>query len=303
MGLFQVSHSPVSEMPTLFQLFRLSAKIASIGYRGGATAPYAVCYTSTTTLSIGEVLLMEEIQVEKAMNYVHLISGGLDSTYSLMSLVKDILKSKKPKSKINPVFFDYGQYAAESEYHCAKRAVEKIIDEFDANTILENPIHISLRSQLFTWCKNVAFTGIEVGDKSCEIQNRNIVLLSVLASYLFACAERQNIESTVFEIHSGFKNGEMHDCNEDFFHAFCMLMGAYKPNYQIRVMVLPSIGRQKMINKMKKLLKGSESKLHEFKQLTISCYAPVNGKPCGRCWKCNKLKEEKTFDERYGLSR
>ena len=53
---------------------------------------------------------------------------------------------------------------------------------------------------------------------------------------------------------------------------------------------------------MKELLRGSEIKLKEFKGITISCYAPQNGKPCGLCWKCKKLKEEKVFDIRYSLS-
>ncbi len=149
---------------------------------------------------------------------------------------------------------------------------------------------------------NRRIIGLFTPPVTCEIQNRNIVLFSILASYLFACAENQRIESTYFEIHSGFKNGEMPDCNSEFFKKFCELLNIYKPNYQMKVEVLPDINRQKVINKMKKLLGGSESKLKEFKRLTISCYAPKNGKPCGSCWKCKKLKEEKVFKDRYGLS-
>ena len=37
---------------------------------------------------------MKEIQVEKNLNYIHLISGGLDSTYSLMLLLKNIRKER-----------------------------------------------------------------------------------------------------------------------------------------------------------------------------------------------------------------
>jgi 7-cyano-7-deazaguanine synthase in queuosine biosynthesis len=245
---------------------------------------------------------MEEIKINEDLNYVHLISGGLDSTYSLMALTKDIIKQKKPRSSISPVFFDYGQHAAEAEYACSLNAVNKTAEEFGANTIIKQPVHISLRSQLFQWCNNVAFTGIETDDETCEIQNRNMVLISSLASYLFACAENQKVESTYFEIHSGFKDGEMPNCNSKFFDKLCELLLLYKPKYKTNIDVLPNLNRQQVINKMKKLLRGSEIKLKQFKGITISCYAPKNGNPCGSCWKCNKLKEEKVFDIRYGLA-
>jgi 7-cyano-7-deazaguanine synthase in queuosine biosynthesis len=244
---------------------------------------------------------MEEITINDKLNYVHLISGGLDSTYSLMKLTKSIIRGKKPRFAVSPVFFNYGQYAADAEFKCCEKVVNKIASEFGVSDLLHRPLNISLCSGLFQWCKNVAFTGIEIGDETCEIQNRNMVLISILASYLFACAENQKIESTNFEIHSGFKDGEMPDCKSEFFNKLSDLLSVYKPHYTIKLGLLPNLNRQQVINKMKKLLRGSEIKLKEFMRITISCYAPQNGKPCGLCWKCKKLKEEKVFDIRYSL--
>jgi 7-cyano-7-deazaguanine synthase in queuosine biosynthesis len=63
---------------------------------------------------------MEEIEINDKLNYVHLISGGLDSTYSLMKLTKSIIKGKKPRFEVSPVFFNYGQYAADAEFKCCE---------------------------------------------------------------------------------------------------------------------------------------------------------------------------------------
>lgn len=235
---------------------------------------------------------MEEITVNEGLNYVHLISGGLDSTYSLMDLTRSIMKEEKLRSVIYPIFFDYGQFAAVDEYSCAKKVVSKVIAEYNAGTILYMPKHISLRSDLFGWCRNVAFTGTEVGDATCEIQNRNMVLFSVLASYLFACAENQKISKSKFEVYSGFKEREMPDCNSEFFGKLSQLLSLYKPNFEIAIILLPDFKRQQVVNKMKKLLKGSEVKLKQFKAATISCYSPQNGKACGLCWKCKQLNKE-----------
>lgn len=235
---------------------------------------------------------MEEITVNEGLNYVHLISGGLDSTYSLMDLTRSIIKEKKPRSAINPIFFDYGQFAANDEYSCAQEVVSKIIAEYDAGAILNIPKHISLRSDLFKWCRNVAFTGTEVGDDTCEIQNRNMVLFSVLASYLFACAENQKIDNSKFDVYSGFKEREMPDCNSEFFGKLSGLLSLYKPNFVITIILLPDLSRQKVVNKMKKLLEGSEVKLKQFKAATISCYSPKNRRACGSCWKCKQLKKK-----------
>jgi 7-cyano-7-deazaguanine synthase in queuosine biosynthesis len=237
---------------------------------------------------------MIEIKVNKELNYIHLLSGGLDSTYALMVLIKDIKERKKPRSIITPVFIDYGHYAAKAEFACVKKVAAKIITEFDAKSILKEPLYISLRSELFQWCKSEAMIGRDIGKGTCEIQNRNMVLVSILASYLFASAENQKIEKTVFEIHSGFKDGEMPDCNLLFFELLKCLLLVYKPNYKMNFIILQNISRQQIFKKMKRLLKGNESKLQQFKDMIISCYSPKeDGSACGKCWKCRNIKKHK----------
>ena len=100
---------------------------------------------------------MEEIKINGKLNYVHLISGGLDSTYSLMKLTKSIIKGKKPRFEVSPVFFDYGQYAAEAEFKCCLNVVNKIASEFKVSDLLHKPFNISLRANLFQWCKKCSF--------------------------------------------------------------------------------------------------------------------------------------------------
>lgn len=237
---------------------------------------------------------MEEIKIGAGINYIHIFSGGLDSTYSLLKLAKEIGKGQKTEGGIHPVFFDYGQAAANNEWRSVQNAIKFISSALNnMGAKIDNPVSINLRSGLFTWCGNVAFTGIEVGDEIPEIQNRNMVLISVLASYLYACAENQKIPSAMFEVHSGFKDGEMADCNRGFFDDISKLLYSYKKNYEINFILLNNMKRQTIINKTKKLLGGKEKLVENILAITTYCYSAVDGKSCGVCWKCKKIEEEK----------
>lgn len=246
---------------------------------------------------------MKEIQVDKTKNYIHLFSGGLDSTYALFKLAIDVHKGKKQKHQIQPIFIDYGQYAAPYERRSVENVINFIRSALGDSDLLSDPIEISLLSDLFTWCKNVAFTGVEVGNETCEIQNRNMILVSVVASYLMACAENQGIEATVFEIHSGLKEGEMRDSNRPFFDCLEQLLGEYKKEYPIKVQLIEDMTRDKVCRRIKRLLRGSETKLKELLWLTVSCYCPIDGgRQCGSCWKCDRMKQDKEFARLSGLS-
>lgn len=245
---------------------------------------------------------MQEIQVDKTKNYIHLFSGGLDSTYALLKLATDVHKGRKERHQIQPVFIDYGQYAASAESKSVEKVTNFIRSTLQETDLLSAPIHVSLRSDLFTWCKNVAFTGKEVGDATCEIQNRNMILVSIVASYLMTCAENQGIETTVFEIHSGLKDGEMPDSNRQFFGRLEELLSKYKSQYPIKVELIQNMSRDMICAKIKRLLKGSEAQLKQLLLLTVSCFSPIDGRPCKSCWKCVRMKEEKEFARLYGLS-
>lgn len=184
-------------------------------------------------------------------------------------------------------------FAASSEWNSVLRLIKFIRSKLSYASILRSPVSIGLRSDLFTWCHNVAFTGKEVGDETCEIQNRNMVLLSILFSYLMACAQNQKIGHANFEIHGGFKDGEMADCNTTFFNGLTNIFGSYHDEYDMKIVLLPNSSRRQTYSKVKKLLGGSQHQLELVLSMITSCYAPINGKACLSCWKCKKIAEGK----------
>jgi len=236
---------------------------------------------------------MELMNVVQGNNYIHLFSGGLDSTYSLFKLCKELEKSGGACS-VQPIFVDYGQYASTAEWSSVRRVIKFLRSELRNHAVVNDPIIINLRSDLFIWSKSVAFTGIENEDSTPEIENRNMVLLSMLYSYAIACARNRNIPETVFNVYSGFKDGEMRDCNNEFLDRLSELMRQYHPEYIMNFHLLPgNLTRKRTYAKLKELLKGSQPKLERLLGLTISCYLPNNGKPCHKCWKCRKIAEDK----------
>jgi len=150
---------------------------------------------------------MIEINLNKKQNYIQLLSGGLDSAYSILKIAKKLQKDNG-SLVIHPIFFDYGHYVADTEWERVIKIIKYIRDFLKDKSLIDDPIKISLKSDLFQWCRNDAFRG-KKGCKNPEIENRNMVLFSVLASYLIACAEHQKINSTEFKITSGFKEKEL----------------------------------------------------------------------------------------------
>ena len=236
---------------------------------------------------------MEEMKVVQGNNYIHLFSGGLDSTYSLFKLCKELEKSNEA-GNIQPIFMDYGQYASIAEWGSVNKVIKFIQSELHNPGVLNNPIIINLRSDLFIWSKSVAFSGIESKDSTPEIENRNMVLLSTLYSYAIACARNKNIPEAVFNVYSGFKDGEMGDCNNLFFKRLSELMRQYHSEYNMNFHLLSTnLTRKQTYSDLRRLLKGSQPKLNKLLDLIISCYSPHNGKACGDCWKCRKIAEGK----------
>ncbi|HUW45294.1 MAG TPA: 7-cyano-7-deazaguanine synthase [Dehalococcoidia bacterium] len=234
---------------------------------------------------------MEEINVIEGLNFIHLFSGGLDSAYSLLKLAKDHTNKKKSRG-IHPIFMDYGQYAASTEWNQVQQ-LTMFISNIVEDSFIHIPIRINLDSDLFKWCHNVAFTGKEVGDANPEIQNRNMVLLSILFSFLLGCAQNQGVTRADFEISSGFKDGEMGDCSATFFDALTDIFRSYHGEHNMKIILLPPLSRKQVYARIKTLLGGSQNQLELFSSMTTSCYSPVNGKACGSCWKCRRIAEEK----------
>ena len=236
---------------------------------------------------------MEEMKVIRGNNCIHLFSGGLDSTYCLFKLCKE-LEERSEASNVQPIFVDYGQFASIAEWSSVRRVIEFIRSELLNHFVLKDPIILNFRSDLFIWTKSVAFTGIETRDSTPEIENRNMVLLSILYSYAIACARNQGVPEAEFDVYSGFKDGEIGDCNTLFLNALSELMKQYHQEYTMKFNLLPAnLTRGKTYDKLRQLVKGSQPKLKTLLDLTISCYSPINGKACHNCWKCRKIAEEK----------
>lgn len=233
---------------------------------------------------------MEGINVINGFNFIHLFSGGLDSAYGLLKWAKE--HTNKKSGGIYPIFMDYGQYAASTEWNQVQK-LTKFISSTVKNSVIHIPIRINLESDLFKWCHNVAFTGKEVGDANPEIQNRNMVLLSILFSFLLGCAQNQGVTSADFEISSGFKDGEMGDCSATFFGALTDIFKSYHNEYNMKIILLPNLSRKQVYARIKALLGGSQNQLELFSSMTTSCYSPINGKACGSCWKCKRIAQEK----------
>lgn len=236
---------------------------------------------------------MKEMEAIKDLNYVHLFSGGLDSSYGLLKLAKDIDDGKNTKGIIHPIFMDYGHFAAPTEWKQVQKLVPFISARLKDYSIVCTPIRINLKSDLFKWCHNVAFTGEEIEQDTCEIENRNMVLLSILFSYLLACARNQGIAHASFEISGGFKEGEMGDCSGKFFDALTNIFGSYREEYPMKVSLLPDWSRNQTYDDLKRLLHGAQSDLDTILLMITSCYAPIDGKQCNKCHKCNKIAQEK----------
>ena len=234
-----------------------------------------------------------EITLNDRTNYVHLLSGGLDSAYSIFETVKR-LKKVGESFVVHPIFFDYGHYASDCEWEKVIGIVEFIRAFLNDKSVIDDPVKISLKSDLFQWCKSQAFKGIS-GEEKPEIQNRNMILFSVLASYLIACAENQNIRKTKFQVTSGFKEKELPDSKSTFFNKFTELLSIYRPEFTFHFHILNSMERQTVIRKTKDLLSGNEIELKKLLALTISCYSPTKDcHRCGLCYKCKNLDKEKT---------
>jgi 7-cyano-7-deazaguanine synthase len=235
--------------------------------------------------------IVDEILLNSDCNHIHLLSGGLDSAYALLK------KSKEEMNKgitIYPIFFDYGQSVAEFEWQSVLKIVE-YLQNLEISSKIGDPVKISLRSDLFQWSISVAFKGLVEGadNTTAEIENRNMVLFSVLASYLIACANHQKIVETKFIVTSGFKDGEISDCKQTFFDEFSKLLVNYKKDFLFDFKTLRNRKHQIFISEIKSLLGWSEIELKRFRGLTISCYSPINGKACGNCYKCKLIDENK----------
>ncbi len=103
--------------------------------------------------------------------------------------------------------------------------------------ILQKPIKFDIGSDLFCWTQSVSFTGIVRKPKNrnfaeTEIENRNMVLFSVLYSYILSLINQQNVSQCKVIVYTGLRDKELPDASNSFFYHLNEAMVEYHKNYQ-----------------------------------------------------------------------
>jgi 7-cyano-7-deazaguanine synthase len=212
------------------------------------------------------------------------LSGGIDST---IATIKRILEGDF--AEVQPIFINYGQRACEQEWESACVVTNKMSELFNMRrTVFHSPKRIDLycpsegKLGIFQWSKSKIFTGSS--KSSPYVENRNLILLSVAASFV----ESQIGNSDEGIIVTGFRD-EYPDTQREFVALLNCLLSflVSKTKKTIRVEA-PIIGygpdgKARMIRDFEKYL--------AIIKLTWSCYFPKNGKPCQKCEACRDRKE------------
>jgi len=226
-----------------------------------------------------------------------LLSGGLDSTLAILAIV-----SKNEPVEMSPVFFDYGQKAREEE----SRAVRQLVPIFRKRTKHpESRVHdcrffnIAGSDQgLFSWSQSAILTS-RPHDGDVDLENRNMVLLSCVASIFMADRKASQVGQSA-ELVTGFLN-EHYDTRLPFVSAFEDLFEAMGQQIKVTAPLIPQdrgarrVSRDHLVH-----LAHSLDAYSLLKDNTWSCYYPQLGKPCECCPACGKRAD---FFQELGMKK
>ena len=215
-----------------------------------------------------------------------LFSGGFDSTLVILK----VISSRNPIELI-PVFFDYGQKSKIEEARAVKRLVPPFRERSKhPNTTIEDCRVFkieSLKSGLFSWSDSAILKG-RPEHEDTDVENRNMILISYLASIIMADWKRSGTNNMT-EIITGFTNA-YYDTSVNFIRNLNSLFKIIgKP---IKV-VAPLIPRGQMGGVTPEQLAKTAHELNAYsllEHMTWSCYYPKNGVPCGNCDPCRKRR-------------
>jgi 7-cyano-7-deazaguanine synthase in queuosine biosynthesis len=228
---------------------------------------------------------------ENQKNYFFLVSGGLDSSYGLLRFSIE----NKERRPVNLIFFDYGQATAEYEWKSVCKLYKFLTEHFGQNHALIEPFKIDLRSMLFSWSKSVSFTGKEetgIMNKHfnvCEIENRNMVIYSILYSYILSLVKKQDISSCEIVVLSGLRNHELSDASDTFFGYISKAMLQYHREYKFTTQFIVDKTPKQILEDLFIIFQNDEQKVLNFCRYTHSCYSSINGNPCSNCPKCKSI--------------
>ncbi len=227
--------------------------------------------------------------------YFCLLSGGLDSSYALLKFLY-----KNPEAEVHCVFFEYGQMAVNAE----RTAVQKVINFaqklFPHATICLKIINLG---DVFSWSKSAPMN-IEYLETDCfvasEIENRNMVIFSILMSYIYSIFRNNYLCEGCIYIITGLRSSEMPDSSTAFFDKFKELCEIYKPKFDVYIELLDEDETPDgIISKVLNLFNSNYSIVTSLHDMTHSCYYETKTPDCA-CLKCATLKE---VGIRVGLKR
>jgi 7-cyano-7-deazaguanine synthase in queuosine biosynthesis len=212
-----------------------------------------------------------------------LLSGGIDSTLATLMAIR--AGNSKSLSRIIPVFIDYGQKSRRQEWSAVTRVSERLKSEAISKGIrFVSPIRIMLVSQpkdglrLFEWSKSMLLQGNKSNNP--EVENRNMVLVSTLASYAKSCI-KSNEKAVIV---TGFRD-EFYDTSREFVE---QLNNLFKSMNMSIALSAPAIEYKGDVGKKRLVDEYRRNGYKDLIDMTWSCYEPFKKRPCRKCPACTK---------------
>ncbi len=213
-----------------------------------------------------------------------LFSGGFDSALAILKVI-----SGKEPVKVTPIFFDYGQRSRKEEAKAVKKLVPALRERSKhPNTTIEDCMVFkieSLKSGLFSWSDSAILEG-RPRHKDTDVENRNMILISCVASIIMA-DRKESRTKNMTEIITGFTNG-YYDTTLNFVRALNELFKAMEQPIKVVAPLIPEGQAEGMSPEQLADIARSLNAYDLLKDMTWSCYYPQNGEPCKTCDPCRK---------------
>jgi 7-cyano-7-deazaguanine synthase in queuosine biosynthesis len=208
-----------------------------------------------------------------------LFSGGVDSTLAMLKIAK-----QGERSRITPLFFDYGQKAAEKEKEAVGKLIPLLRERVGDGVVIGNcRIHEVGGTGLFPWSRSSILKGRSDTVSRPDVENRNMVLISLAVSVIMADRNHDKAERRGRSLVVGFRN-EHYDTKR----AFATRMDAVTSRDPFGVKIITPLVSSDYAIGWHSLSRQFASEDIEFLlPHTWSCYSPTGkGLPCGRCGSC-----------------
>ncbi|OKY78693.1 MAG: 7-cyano-7-deazaguanine synthase [Candidatus Methanohalarchaeum thermophilum] len=203
-----------------------------------------------------------------------LLSGGIDSAVTLK-------KAKDQIKDVNAIHFSYGQQTEEIE----KRNSMKLAEQYDVHLevvsledIFNNFKSGTMLDKNYDSNKTTDKHGQSVG----YVHMRNLYFLTTAAAIMDQKTRDEEINLYI----GAQKNDKEHypDCRPKFLKNAQKAINQSTQKNQFKI-------KAPLIDKTKKQILKTAKNLEIPLKNTISCYNPIDNKPCGECPACKKRKQ------------